>query len=534
MDGKNSVAYINGNIFTSDDSNLYAEAMLVENGIITWVGRDADMPKTADQTIDLMGKRVIPSFVDAHEHPLMLANFIKQISALPPAVNSIEELIEEVKKFRKMQGKGQWIQGWGYDEGKFAEQRSPNRYDLDKGCSDSPVFIMRACAHICAVNSKALEIAGITRDTPDPAGGEIERDETGEPTGVLKENARNLIATIIPPVTFEQYTDNIKDLGDTYLSQGITAVTDMGIAEKRDPMEYYNGAAAKGFRQRVSVYYFWDFYENDPGFTITPEKMNSEKQIRAAGIKILGDGSFSGHTAWTDKPYLGTDYCGINTCSDELVDSAIEFCKKHHCQLSMHAMGSRAIDRIVDRAAKEKKWTDGSIPHLRLEHVTEPTERAVRTTVEKGYAYATQPIFLYAEIESYLANLGHERTKTTYPLKDWLDKGVNFCLSTDAPATSWATPSDPFPNIKAAVTRYAYDGTDCGQVQKIDIETAIKLYTRYSAKVCGFEKIGCLKEGFYADFIVLSDDILSIEADDIDKVKVDETYIAGKCVYERS
>ena len=145
----------------------------------------------------------------------------------------------------------------------------------------------------------------------------------------------------------------------------------------------------------------------------------------------------------------------------------------------------------------------------------------------------TQPIFLYAEIESYLVNMGLERTQENYPIADWIKAGVRFAFSTDAPATAWAEPSDPFVCLKGAVTRKAYDGTDCGQRHKVDIETAIRLYTAESAPMLGFEDVGMLKEGYAADFIILDRDILSIPSDDIDKVKVEETYIDGQQVFKR-
>lgn len=145
----------------------------------------------------------------------------------------------------------------------------------------------------------------------------------------------------------------------------------------------------------------------------------------------------------------------------------------------------------------------------------------------------TQPIFLYAEIESYLKNLGTERMKTCYPVRHLLDKGVRLCFSTDAPATSWAVPSDPFPNIKGAVIRKAYDGTDCGQEQAVDIETALSLYTREAVEMVGFDRLGQLKEGYKADFLILDRDILEIPAQEIDQVKVAATYMGGRCVYKR-
>lgn len=523
----------NGIIFTSDDTNLYADAMLVSNGMIRWIGKKDDVPEGDYEHVNLAGACVVPGFVDAHMHPVMLADFSKKISALPPEVHSIEELKEKIRLVRKRQQQGEWIEGWGYDEGKFAEKRSLNRYDLDEGCSDSPVAITRTCGHIRCVNSKALEIAGITEKTPDPEGGEIERDESGHPTGVLKENARNLILPFIPEAGRQDKVRNLVDLGKLLKSQGIVAICDMGNLDSGDNFPLYEEAAKQGFCQETAVYYMWDYFADDPEFTIPEERRDKKNQIFAAGLKLIGDGSVSGRTAWMDKPYLGTkDQYGISTCSDRLMESAISFCKTNHCQLSMHAMGGSAITRVVDRVYQEENWMKDGTPYVRVEHITDPTADSIRKAARKGIFFVTQPIFMYAEIESYLTNLGEDWMRQCYPVRTMLEKGVNLCFSTDAPATSWAVPSDPFPCLKAAVTRKAYDGTDCGQEQKVDIETAVKLYTRESAKAAGFEKIGQLKKGYKAHFAVLDRNLFKIPKEEIDQVKVLKLYMNGKCEYE--
>ena len=529
-------AFVNGKIFTSDASRpeaLYAEALLCDGGKVLFAGAEKDLPAGEYPRIDLGGRAVIPGFVDAHMHPVMLADFSRQIACLPPKVNSIQELIQEIARVRSEKSEGDWIKGWGYDEGKFAEHRSPNRYDLDKGSSDFPVFLTRSCEHIRCVNSKALELAGITRDTPDPQGGEIERDEHGEPTGVLKENARDLVLPFMPPETKESTVASLIDLGNLLTSQGIVAVTDMGNLHEGGNYEFYEEAVKRGFRQRVSLYYMWDYFMDDPLFDITPELMDRNRQIRIAGLKLIGDGSISGKTAWLSEPYLGTEECGFPVYSDESMERALEFCKRTGCQLSVHAMGGRAIDRVIDRVYPEKDWTDGKVPCLRVEHLTEPSDRAVARAAERGFGFASQPIFEYCEIETYKSNMDPERLRHIYPHRTMLDRGVKLCLSTDAPATSWAVPSDPFSNLKSAVTRYACDGTDIGQDERLDIETAMILYTKESAEVSGFAGLGVLKPGYAADFAVLSDDLFTVDPMKIDEVRVEETYIGGERVYCR-
>lgn len=540
--------FINGKIFTADDTFPFADSMVTGNGRIIWIGEKNSMPQEYAELIstqansesgshnvtDLKGRCVIPGFVDAHMHPVMLADFRKKITAMPPEINSIEDLVEAVRNRRKQQEPGEWIEGWGYDEQGLLEKRSPTRYDLDRGCSDSPVSIMRTCAHIRCVNSMALKLAGIDRNTPDPPGGEIERDENGEPTGVLKENARNLVAQLIPQESVEQHVDNLLELGKVLTSQGITTICDMGNLDDSDNIPVYEAAAEKGFHQRVGVYYMWDFFADNKSFHIPPERYDRNRQIFAAGLKLIGDGSISGKTAWMSRPYYGSeDEYGISVCSDHLVETAVSFCKGNHCQLSMHAMGGKAISRMIDRACMEDPWTSPEIPYVRIEHVTDPSDESIKKAAEHGISFVSQPIFPYAESKSYLSNLGAEWMKQCYPYKKMLDAGVTLGFSTDAPATFWSEPSDPFPGLKLAVTRIAADGTDCGKEQAINIAAAITLYTKGAALAAGFPDTGMLKPGYHADFAVLSDDIMNIPAEDIDKVKVVQTYIGGRCVYNR-
>ena len=510
--------YINGKIFTSDMDNKFVEGFLVEKGKIIKVGNKEDIKYMADEVVDLHGKTVIPGFVDAHMHPLMLADYSKQIACLPPKINSIKDLISTISEAAEEIEQGEWILGWGYDEGKYEERRFPDRYDLDKAAPSNPVLLVRSCEHIRCVNSKALEIAGITKNTEDPPGGKIGRDENGEPNGILMENARNLVIPFMPEKTEQDRIDALVDLGNLLTSQGIVAVTDMGNLHPGGNYNLYKEAATKGFMQRVSLYYMWDYFMDDSDFRITGDLSSFNENIRIAGIKLIGDGSISGQTAWLEKPYLNTDNYGIPVYSDESMEKAITFAKENNCQISVHAMGGRAIDRAIDRFYNEDGFqyidtqsvnVEGTehkskenlvhrkiaVPRLRLEHLTEPGVNAMEKAAEKGFAFVCQPIFAYCEIETYLKNLGKDRIKGLYPFKSILDSGVKMCFSTDAPATSWAVPSDPFSNMKSAVTKYAYEGTDIGQEQRIDIETAIRLYTKESAEISGFPELGMIKGG---------------------------------------
>jgi predicted amidohydrolase YtcJ len=522
----------NGKIFTANPDQPYANAMVTKNGMIEWIGDKEDLDKVDGEVIDLQGRRVLPGFIDAHLHPLFLANASKQIACTPPIVNSIEDLKKQIHSLCESKSKDEWIEGWGYDEGKLAEGRSPNRWDLDEAASEAPVIITRTCGHIVTVNSKVLKLAGITKNTPDPEGGKIDRDVNGEPTGVLRESAKDLVHHIMPVVSLEEDATALAEVSQTMLSYGFTGLTElMARTQPHDYLEMYQKAVQKGLKQRTVLYYIWDDIKDH--YILETNKLKRENQIHIGGVKLFSDGSVSGRTAWVNPPFLGEEEnYGIQTTTREELLAAAEAAKQNNIQLVVHAMGEQAIDLIVDTFYEVPGWLEDA-PSIRIEHAAMPTPQALQRVGEAGIAFVTQPIFLFAEIESYVNNLGTERMKTTYPIQSMLDAGIKVAFSSDAPATAWADPANPFVGIKSAVTRVAYDGTDTGKEQKIDIETAITLYTRAAQEITRIPKVGQLAPGYYADFMILNEDILGINEDKIDEVQVIETYMGGNIVYQK-
>ncbi|MFS0782733.1 amidohydrolase [Bacillus sp. 1P06AnD] len=523
--------YKNGKIFTSNEEKLFATAMIVENKKISWIGDMEDAPEYNGEVVDLEGSRIIPGFVDAHIHPLFTAISFQQIACTPPTVLSIKDMIEQLKE--KGAAKNGWIQGWGYDEGKLSEGRTPTRHDLDQVSEDIPVAVKRTCFHILSVNSKALEEAGITKDTPDPEGGQIDRDPDGEPTGILREAARFLVEKVIPLPDEQEYIDLLVELSQQFNAYGITSMTEMyGEAQPFDYLSLYRKAYAAGMKQKTAIYYHLsELQEQD---LLTPEHISTEHPVFIAGIKLLADGSVSGRTAWVEEPFEGggkEDY-GLSTTTPEILGQAIKQAREKGVQVAVHAMGEQAIKQVVDTFAKEEPWlADG--PTFRVEHAAMPTKESIAKAGEKGIAFVPQTIFQFAEIESYLANLGEERTKNAFPIPAFLEAGIPTALSSDAPATAWSEPADPFITLKAAVTRRAYTGEDIGQEHSIDIETAVKLYTRVAQQVTRIPDVGQLKEGYSADFLVLNQDLLACGLEDIAEVHVLQTYIGGEKVFEK-
>lgn len=527
--------YYNGSIFTSNPDQLYASAIVVKDGKIVWVGEQDEVNKEGKELIDLQGKRVLPGFIDAHMHPLLLAEVDQQIYCGPPSINSIDELLNEIrKKYESLKGshRNDWIRGWGFDEAKLAEQREITRWDLDQVAPDIPVIITRACTHVIIVNSLALQLAGIDRHTVSPEGGQIDVDEHGEVTGILREKARYLFFHIGSEPTMEETAELLAGLSNKLASQGITSTTD--LMAKSTPMNYYHvyiEAIKKGYKQRTVLYYIWEDLKKSG--MIPSDQLAPFEMVHIGGVKLFADGSISGKTAWIDAPYLGEENnFGLSITSEEELLQAADFAKKHEIQLVIHAMGERAIKQIIDTFYGRENWVMDA-PSVRIEHGSLPSLDTLKRAVEMNIGFVTQPIFLYAEMDSYLNNIGLERIENSYPYKTMLQLGVALAFSSDAPATSWADPSNPFIGIKAAVTRKTYTGVEFSQEQRITVEEAIFLYTKHAQEMTRIPNVGQIKPGYCADFIVLDRDILTINPEELHKVTVLETYINGEVVHRK-
>lgn len=362
-------------------------------------------------------------------------------------------------------------------------------------------------------------------------GGEIDRDDNGKPTGILRESAKDIVKKIMPVRTISENASKLATLSSHLLEHGITGITELvALHEPIDYLSMYKQAQKKGLKQRIVIYYTWEEFQKLEKPIHTLLDRNNSAYI--GGVKLFADGSISGQTALLGTPYENTlDNYGIKTTDKKTILEAVKACRENGLQLSIHAMRTQAIDFIIDTVKNEKSWLE-DIPSIRIEHASLPSREAMEKAASAGIAFVPQPIFVYAEIESYLHNIGIERTKFAYPLKTILEKGIQVALSSDAPATAWSNPVDPFVGIKSAVTRTAYDGTDFGKEERIDIETAIILYTKGAQEVTGLHFVGQLKIGYQADFIVLDKDIINIESEKIDKVRIKETYINGELVYK--
>ena len=525
------VTYTNACIFDGRRV-VTARSFTVADDRFSAVGADAGPGAVA---IDLHGKLVAPGLIDAHCHPVDLAEAAEQIALTPPAVHSIADIQAAIRDRQETLAAGAWIVGWGYDEGKLREGRAPTRRDLDAVSADHPVLLIRACGHIAAVNSMVLERLGVDRHTADPEGGAFDRECDGTPTGVLREHAKNLVAAILPPRPPDEVGRLLGDLAPHLLRHGLTSLSELTAAYSpddpdRDSATVFHAARSHGFPHPVSLFYVWDQIKRTPGRPRPPGPFTNG--ISLGGIKMFADGSVTGRTAWVSPafaPLAGQsgDVGMALLTPQELLDGARQ-AQVWGVQLAVHAIGNRAIEQVVDTLSEVGPWLSDR-PSVRIEHGGLPTASILEKAARAGIAFVMQPIFLYAEIESYVMHLGEARTASQYPVRSALAARVPICLSSDAPSTAWADPSNPWLGIYTAVTRRVHDGRTFGADESVDVATALRLYTSAAARVSGAGG-GVIEPGAPADFVVLDAGILS-DPERLLGLEVEATVLGGRLVY---
>jgi predicted amidohydrolase YtcJ len=536
MSPSNGQTFVNGKIFTGRSEEEFVSAFRIEDGKFTWIGSSSDVDEAG--AIDFKGQTVLPGFLDIHTHPTYVAMTVHAVACTVPVVNNIAEMIAALKKHPNFgKGENDWVEGWGYDESKLAEHRSPTTKDLDQVSTAQPVYVLRSDCHSGICNTRALELAGITKDTPDPPGAKFGRYENGEPNGVLQEHAANdavLRAKAVP--TFRSKVEQIVGTGPHYNERGIVAMSDMMVFTKPyNDLDVYRDAEQRGLKQQVPVYFEWTALRQNMIPNLTDEKRTGRTKF--AGLKLFADGSVSNRTAWVNEAYRNSNDHGYSTLTHEDLNSSYEWASRNKVQIAVHAMGDKTFQNVIDFFADKEPWMGNDIPSVRLEHITLLSEAQTRqmANAKMIFGASTQIIFYFAEYDSYSENLTNAQLKRTYPVRMFYRNIKHLGMSSDAPATTWADPDNVFVSLKAAVTRRAYNGADIIQEQAITLPQAVLLYTARAATVVPYAgSLGQIAPGFEASFIVLDRDIFTMDINDLDKALVRQTWIQGEHVYERT
>jgi len=525
-------AFINGKIYTVNEKQPYAESVIIEGNKIIFVGSNDDSKRLIDdntKVVDLNGKLILPGFNDNHVHLISGGFYLLGID-LRPATSTSE--FKNILKSYAEKYPGKWITGGYWDHEKWETKNLPTKEMIDEVVPNQPVFVDRLDGHMAVANSYALKLAGITKDTQSPDGGLIVKDpKTGEPTGVLKDNAMSLIYNLVPEPTAEENYSALMAALDETKKLGITSVQDITY---QGSLEAFNKAKTEN---KLTCRIFTRWQIADYKFLID-NKLNigsGDELIRFGSLKAFADGSLGSSTAWFFDRYE-QDTTTFGLPMDIITDGSLEKwsldADKNHLQLSVHAIGDKANSYMLDLYEKITKQNPKWDRRFRIEHSQHVRFEDIKRFADLNVIASVQPYHCIDDGVWAEKRIGKERIKYTYPFKSFLDAGVKLCFGTDW----YVAPLNPLLGIYAAVTRRTLDNKNPdGWIpeQKISVEDAIKCYTLNSAYASFEENIkGSIEVGKLADLIVLTEDILTIDPIKIKEVKVEMTVFNGKIIYE--
>ena len=526
-------AFVNGKIYTVNKLQPYAECVIIEGNKIVFVGSDDDAKKIIDdktKIVNLNEKLMLPGFNDNHVHFISGGFYLLGIDLRP--ANSTSEFKKILKDYSE-KFPAKWITGGYWDHEKWETKNLPTKEMIDEVVSNQPVFVDRLDGHMAVANSYALKLAGITKDTQSPEGGLIVKDPlTGEPTGVLKDNAMYLITKFIPdPTPEENYTALMASLEEAK-RLGITSVQDITYQSALDVFQKAKNEGKLTCRifTRWPISDYKNLVENHIkiGF--------GDDLIKMGSLKAFADGSLGSSTAWFFEKY-NQDTTTFGLPMDIIIDGSLEKwsldADKNHLQLSVHAIGDRANSYMLDLYEKiineNPKWDR----RFRIEHSQHVRFEDIKRFAELGVIASVQPYHCIDDGVWAEKRIGPERIKYTYPFKSFLDAGVKMCFGTDW----YVAPLNPLLGIYAAVTRRTLDDKNPNgwiPEQKISVEDAIKCYTLNSAYASFEENIkGTIETGKLADLIILDEDILTIDPIKIKDVEVEMTIFDGQIIYKK-
>lgn len=516
----------NGIIRTQDPTVPAAEAVAVERGKIVAVGANGDIlarRRPGTRVIDLKGKTVLPGFIDAHQHQVYMGLSFQQVDATAGAVSSIGDIVQRVSLRAAGTPEGEWIEGRGYHDARLSEKRNPTRDDLDRASPDHPVFLTRVCGHIMSVNSRALQLAGITRDTPDPTGGTIDRDPvTGEPTGVLRETAMQLIRRVVPLPSPAMIKRAILDGAEHNLRYGITSVWEPSI--EPDQLEVYRTLDANGeLPVRVAMAHKKVLRSGEE--VPLPERFTGE-WLSLVAVKLFQDGGFGGATAALTEPYANApETRGLLVWAQDELNARVRAIHEAGLRISIHAIGDAAIISVLDAI---EYAVDGSRENFRhrIEHCGLPIPPIPERMRRLNVIPVLQPPFLWNDGDVYMERVGERRSRWIYPIKTLLEAGLNVAGSTDAPVVP---DINPLLGIKTAVTRKVKTGQIVTAEERVSVEEAIMLYTTRAAYACGEEHFkGSVAVGKVADMVILGEDPLRMKPDELPMIPVEMVIVGGR------
>ncbi len=534
---------INGKIWTEDIKQPEVEAIAVRDHRIVATGSSAAMRQLAGpgtRVVDLKGRRVVPGFDDAHVHFFWGGQSLASVQLRD--ATSEAEFRKRIADFARTRPKGEWIVDGNWDHEKWTPARLPTHELIDDVTPDNPVWVNRSDGHMMLANTLAMKLAGITKETKDVPGGVIVRDKDGNPTGIFKDAAKDLVERVMPPPSDEQVDAAILAAQQYALENGVTSVQDMGFTgSKAADMQalivrgYQRLLEENKLKVRISARFPLSKYQRLADLGVMTNFGNDRLVI--GSVKAFADGSLGSTTAWFFQPFDDAPDTSGGP-SDELRNPEQMYANmlgadRAGLHIATHAIGDRASKTILDLYERLEKEDGDADRRLRIEHAQHLRPEDIPRFAQLHVIASVQPYHCIDDGRWAEKRIGHQRSLTTYAFRSLLDAGTTLAFGSD-----WfVAPIDPMAGIYAATTRRTLDGKHPdGWIpeQKITVRQAVHAYTVGSAYAESQEKDkGSLEAGKLADFVVLSDDIFHLDPVKIENVKIEMTVSGGEVVYER-
>jgi predicted amidohydrolase YtcJ len=525
----------NGRIYSMDGDprRSVVDTLVVRDGRVLFAGRRGEANgSAAEPVLDIGGRAVLPGLVDGHAHLLRLARARLTLDAGGPGPE--EEIARRVGVAAARMGAGEWVIGGGWDQTRWPDQRFPTRASLDRAAPGTPVALLRVDGHATWASSAALGQAGITRTTPDPAGGRIVKDERGEPTGLLIDAAQRPVQDVQPSPSEAQFDSAVRDAIAECLAKGLTGIHEMGVdlpglasyrrLVERGQFPFRNYAAVHG--RSVDA---WDYYrERGP-------EVIGDGQVTVRALKLLADGALGSRGAALHAPYCDDPgNTGLMLIPPEEIERLAREAASRGFQVCVHAIGDRANTMVLDVFARVLAGIgSGPARRFRVEHAQVLADSDLGRFHALGVLPSMQPMHCVSDMRWAGDRLGAERLRRSYAWRSLLDTGVIIPGGSDFPVED----ANPFHGLHAAVTRRPLTGEDraVDADQRMTRGEAVRAFTVWNAYASHQERdLGTLVPGRRADLVVLSHDVFTCPESAIKDVQPVLTMVGGQVVFARS
>lgn len=536
-------AYLHGTVITMNADET-AEAIAVRGDEIVAVGTDEEIQAlvgTGTRLVDLDGKAVLPGFYAAHDHfPGSGRVAVSSVDLNSPPIGTVETMDELVAALRARAAEtppGEWIQGRGYDDTLLTEQRHPTRADLDHVSTEHPIYISHTSGHLGVANSVALGLAGITRSTPNPPGGVVQKDlDTGEPNGIFEESG-GLVSRLIPPPTPEQQTAAFRWAVQDYVEDGVT--TAVIAAGSRDSLTSLRQAHEEGL---LALRIITMMSRGNPDQLSAAESAGlgshfGNSRLKVGAIKIVQDGSNQGYTGYFTEPYHtafkgDTDYRGYPRRSRDDLTTMVKSLHREGYQIAIHANGDAAIDDVIHAFREAQQEHPRPDARHRIEHCQMVRIDQLDAIAELGLSpsFFVGHVFYWGDRHRDIF-MGPARAAGISALRSAVDRGIRFTVHDDTPVT----PVNPLQLVWVSVNRLTKSNQVLGPAERVTPMEALRAVTIDAAWQNFEEGIkGSIEPGKLADLVILSDNPLTVEPETIREIQVLETIVGGHTVYSRS